>query len=119
MRPLVSQSEDPAAIAFPGATGHAAIAAFCHSAHDNSEVCPPVPVPCQVAQASACGVERSSTISRLKKVAEGVLELLREIGDENAYARHLSAHAVAHSPAEWRKFSDERFRAKYQKAKCC
>jgi len=64
-------------------------------------------------------VERSSTISRLKKIFAGVLELLREIGDENAYARHLSAHAVAHSPAEWRKFSDERFRAKYQKAKCC
>jgi hypothetical protein len=54
-----------------------------------------------------------------RKLTAGLLELLREIGDENAYARHLAAHGVAHSPAEWRKFSDERFRSKYQKAKCC
>lgn len=55
----------------------------------------------------------------LKKFAAGVLALLREIGDENAYARHLSTHHVPHSAAEWRRFSDERFRAKYQRAKCC
>jgi len=55
----------------------------------------------------------------LRRIAAGVLELLREIGDENAYARHLAAHGVPASPAEWRKFSDERFRAKYQRAKCC
>lgn len=55
----------------------------------------------------------------LKKIANGVLELLREIGDERAYARHLAAHGTIHSPEEWRKFSDERFRAKYQRAKCC
>ena len=55
----------------------------------------------------------------LRKIASGLLALLREIGDENAYARHLAAHGVAHSAAEWRKFSDERFRAKYQRAKCC
>ncbi len=55
----------------------------------------------------------------LRKIAAGVMELLREIGDENAYSRHLAIHDVKHSPAEWRKFSDERFRAKYQKAKCC
>jgi len=45
--------------------------------------------------------------------------VLREIGDQNAYDRHLSAHGTAHSAAEWRKFSDERFHAKYQRAKCC
>ena len=55
----------------------------------------------------------------LRKIAAGVLQLLREIGDENAYARHLAAHGLTPSPAEWRKFSDERFRAKYQRAKCC
>jgi hypothetical protein len=58
-------------------------------------------------------------MSLLRKIAAGIVDLLREIGDENAYARHLSAHGVVHSAAEWRKFSDERFRAKYQKAKCC
>jgi hypothetical protein len=55
----------------------------------------------------------------LKRIIAGVLELLREIGDENAYARHLAAHGSVHSAVEWRKFSDERFRAKYQRAKCC
>lgn len=55
----------------------------------------------------------------LKKIAAGVLELLREIGDERAYERHLAAHGVAHSAVEWRKFCDERFRGKYQRAKCC
>jgi hypothetical protein len=54
-----------------------------------------------------------------RKIAAGLLELMREIGDENAYARHLAAHGVVHSPEEWRKFSDERFRDKYQRAKCC
>lgn len=54
-----------------------------------------------------------------RKFTARLLELLREIGDENAYARHLAAHDVAHSAAEWRKFSDERFQAKYQRAKCC
>ena len=55
----------------------------------------------------------------LRRMFAGVLELLREIGDENAYARHLAAHGVRHSAAEWRKFSDRRFREKYQRAKCC
>ena len=58
-------------------------------------------------------------MSLLRKIAAGVLELLREIGDERAYARHLAAHGALHSAEEWRKFSDERFRAKYQRAKCC
>ena len=54
-----------------------------------------------------------------RKIAAGILALLREIGDENAYARYLATHGVAHSPVEWRKFSDARFRDKYQRAKCC
>jgi len=48
-----------------------------------------------------------------------VLCLLREIGDENAYRRHLAAHGLAHSAAEWRRFFDARASAKYQRARCC
>jgi hypothetical protein len=46
-------------------------------------------------------------------------ELLREIGDENAYRRHLQLSGSLPSGSEWRKFADERMRAKYQRAKCC
>lgn len=49
----------------------------------------------------------------------GVLALLREIGDENAYARYLQAHGCVHSPEAWRTFSDQRFARKYQRARCC
>jgi hypothetical protein len=55
----------------------------------------------------------------VKKIARGLMDLLREIGDQNAYARHLAAHGAKHSGAEWRRFSDERFGAKYKRAKCC
>jgi hypothetical protein len=48
-----------------------------------------------------------------------VLAMLREIGDENAYQRHLAAHGLRHSGAEWRRFSEDRMRAKYARAKCC
>ena len=53
---------------------------------------------------------------RLWRIVMGVL---REIGDESAYARHLRHHGRAHSGAEWRRFSEERLRAKYERAKCC
>lgn len=55
----------------------------------------------------------------MRALLRGLLDLLRELGDQNAYTRHLKAHGVAHSAAEWRKFSDERFRGKYSRAKCC
>lgn len=45
--------------------------------------------------------------------------LLNELSDQNAYARHLTSHGCAHSPAEWRRFSDARLKAKYERAKCC
>jgi vacuolar-type H+-ATPase catalytic subunit A/Vma1 len=57
--------------------------------------------------------------SRTRRAACLVLGLLREIGDESAYARYLAAHGHTHSPAAWRRFSDERLRAKYARAKCC
>jgi len=55
----------------------------------------------------------------VRRFGRFVLALLREIGDENAYQRHLAAHGAAHSGAEWRRFSEERMRAKYARAKCC
>ena len=58
-------------------------------------------------------------MNRLRAFGRIILSLLREIGDENAYARHLAAHNRPHSRAEWHRFSDERMRAKYARAKCC
>lgn len=55
----------------------------------------------------------------MRRVFRFVLALLRELGDENAYARHLAAHGRMASAEEWRRFSEERLRAKYQRAKCC
>lgn len=48
-----------------------------------------------------------------------LMGILKEIGDESAYARHLRAHGVGPSGEEWRRFSDGRLRQKYQRAKCC
>jgi uncharacterized short protein YbdD (DUF466 family) len=48
-----------------------------------------------------------------------ILAILRELADENAYARHLKAHACPNTPAEYRRFQTEHFKAKYQRAKCC
>ena len=55
----------------------------------------------------------------LRRVGQLALELLHELADENAYRRHLQAHGRAHSGAEWRRFSEERMREKYARAKCC
>ena len=55
----------------------------------------------------------------LKAAGRLVLALLRELADENAYERHLRAHGREHSGEEWRRFSEERLRAKYSRAKCC
>lgn len=48
-----------------------------------------------------------------------ILAILRELADENAYARHLKAHACPNTPEEYRRFQTEHFKAKYQRAKCC
>jgi hypothetical protein len=55
----------------------------------------------------------------MRRLVGFVKELLRELADENAYQRHLAAHGRAHSAEEWRRFSDERLRAKYARPKCC
>ena len=55
----------------------------------------------------------------MKRLARLVISILRELADENAYQRHLAAHGRPHSATEWRRFSEERLRAKYERAKCC
>jgi len=55
----------------------------------------------------------------MRRLLRFVLDLLRELADENAYQRHLRAHHLTPSPEEWRRFSDERLRAKYARCKCC
>ena len=49
----------------------------------------------------------------MRRLGRFILELLRELSDENAYQRHLVAHGRIHSPEEWRRFSEERLRAEY------
>jgi hypothetical protein len=55
----------------------------------------------------------------MRRIGRLVMALLRELADENAYQRHLEAHGVKASAEEWRRFSDERMRGKYSRAKCC
>ena len=53
----------------------------------------------------------------IRRIGRLILSLLRELADENAYTRHLAGRPP--SREEWRKFSDERHRSKYMRAKCC
>ncbi len=53
------------------------------------------------------------------KLLRFLRDLLRELGDETAYRRHLHLTGRAHSGAEWRRFADERMGARYHRAKCC
>ena len=55
----------------------------------------------------------------LRKFGRIVLGILREIGDESAYKRHLISHNRKHSGEEWRRFSEHRMKEKYANAKCC
>ena len=55
----------------------------------------------------------------LRRAGRLALELLRELGDESAYRRHLAAHGRAHSREEWRRFLDARLHARYVRPKCC
>jgi len=58
-------------------------------------------------------------MTRLKGLFTILLGILREISDESAYQRHLQIHRRPHSGQEWRHFSEERLRQKYQRARCC
>jgi hypothetical protein len=55
----------------------------------------------------------------MTKFFEIIAEILRELADETAYARHLKAHGVAHSTLEWRKFTEERWNAAAKRPRCC
>lgn len=55
----------------------------------------------------------------LREFLKIVVGLLRELSDENAYERHLTAHGRVHSADEWRRFSEHHLKAKYMRAKCC
>ena len=58
-------------------------------------------------------------MARFKALCSIILGILREIGDETAYERHLASHGRIHSGAEYRRFAECRLRQKYQRAKCC
>jgi hypothetical protein len=58
-------------------------------------------------------------MSALRRFGKLALALLRELADENAYQRHLERRGRPASGEEWRRFSEERLRAKYARAKCC
>jgi hypothetical protein len=55
----------------------------------------------------------------MRRLGRILWALMRELADERAYERHLQAHGRSHSPGEWRRFSEERMQAKYQRPKCC
>jgi hypothetical protein len=55
-------------------------------------------------------------MSRLLAILRGILD---ELSDQNAYRRFLTAHGVEHSPAVWREFQDEHWRAKSRRGRCC
>lgn len=55
----------------------------------------------------------------MRKFLEILRGILDEITDQNAYRRHLQAHGATHSPDEWRKFCDERYRAQATRPRCC
>ena len=55
----------------------------------------------------------------LKRFFKILYAILREIGDESAYARHLAAHNTAASGPEWRRFSEHRLQQKYHRPRCC
>lgn len=48
-----------------------------------------------------------------------IIAVLRELSDEAPYRRHLDRRGEAHSGQAWRRFSEERLKAKYQRARCC
>lgn len=55
-------------------------------------------------------------LARIGSVLRGILD---EITDQSAYRRHLAAHGAKHSGAEWRRFCDERWKAKATRSRCC
>ncbi|HEV1285965.1 MAG TPA: hypothetical protein VNU44_11650 [Bryobacteraceae bacterium] len=55
----------------------------------------------------------------MRKLLEVLRGIIDELTDQSAYRRHLLAHGTSHSAEEWRNFSDERWKAKSTRARCC
>jgi hypothetical protein len=58
-------------------------------------------------------------MKRLRRLAALAAAVLRELGDESAYHRHLRRCGAADSAQEWRRFSDQRLQARFTRPKCC
>jgi hypothetical protein len=58
-------------------------------------------------------------MTRIRCFAGLLIELLRELADENAYQRYLRARGVPPSAEAWRHFSDARLAARFGRPKCC
>lgn len=55
----------------------------------------------------------------LPRIWRALAGLFSELADQSAYTRYLRASGQAHSALAWRAFTDQRYRRKYQNAKCC
>jgi hypothetical protein len=55
----------------------------------------------------------------MKKFLMILRGIIDELTDQRAYKCHLAAHGSTHSAEEWRKFSDERYKAISTRARCC
>jgi len=55
----------------------------------------------------------------MREAAKVVLAALREIFDENAYARFLAAHGIANSREAYAHYLRETNHARERRARCC
>ena len=53
---------------------------------------------------------------QLAAIVKGIVD---EIADQKAYRRHLDWRGAAHSGDQWRKFYDERWKARSRRGTCC
>ena len=58
-------------------------------------------------------------MSWIKHLLSFALSLARELSDERAYSRYLETTGHTASAAEWKRFTERRYRARYGNAKCC
>jgi hypothetical protein len=58
-------------------------------------------------------------MNRLARAARIVLEMLREIFDEAAYARFLQRHQISSSPHAYASFLSEREATAVRRIRCC
>ncbi len=58
-------------------------------------------------------------MKRLAELARGIMRLLRFLGDESGYERHLAHTGAPHSAAEWHRFSTRRWQSRYRAGRCC